>query len=271
MKLFVMSDIHSYHFSMMQALYKNGFQHDNPEHHLVICGDLFDRGPDAVKTFEFVKEMADKGRLIYVRGNHEDLLEQCIHEIVTGRGVSSHHISNGTFDTIVQLTGMNRYDLYIGTFDRKLFLEKINPILEFIGEESEYCAILKDYVFVHGWIPCESKDTNIYHGTKKFTNVCSDIFNSEKEGFHDEWAAARWINGMLAWSQGMTLPGKTIVCGHWHASWGHSRLHHEGEEFPQKTSDDWRKAFQPFVDEGIIAIDACTPYSGFCNCWTIEI
>ena len=269
MKLFVMSDIHSYHFSMMQALYKNGFQHDNPEHHLVICGDLFDRGPDAVKTFEFVKEMADKGRLTYIRGNHEDLLFDCVNEI--GRGfVSDHHIRNGTFDTIVQFTQMGYYDLRYG-FANKEWYDKIRPLLDFIEENTVDSAVAGDYVFVHGWVPCESKDTNIYHGTKKFTNVCPDIFNSEKESFHDEWAAARWINGMLAWSQGMTLPGKTIVCGHWHTSWGHSRLHHEGEEFPQKTSDDWRKAFEPFVDEGIVAIDACTAYSGFCNCWTIEI
>ena len=57
---------------------------------------------------------------------------------------------------------------------------------------------------------------------------------------------------------------KTIVCGHWHSSWGHCRLEGKCSEFG-KDSD-----FSPFYAEGIIAIDGCTAYSGRVNCIVLE-
>lgn len=252
MKLFVMSDIHSYHFSMMQALYKNGFDHDDPNHHLVICGDLFDRGPDAVKTFEFVKEMAEAGRLTYIRGNHEDLLFDCVEEIAKG-AVSQHHISNGTFDTVLQFTGGNYYDLRYGFADRGWY-DNIRPLLDFIAENAFDHAIAGDYVFVHGWVPCTSGGLD-------------ENWNSPDAN----WDGSRWINGMEAWAKGYRPEGKTVVCGHWHCSWGWSHLRLERKEFPKKHQEDWRESFEPFIDDGIIALDACTAYTGFCNCVVLEV
>ena len=37
-----------------------------------------------------------------------------------------------------------------------------------------------------------------------------------------------------------------------------------------KNKKDWKKSFEPFVDDGIIAIDACTAYTGLCNVIVIE-
>ena len=256
MKLFVMSDVHSYFEEMAEALHKNGFEMDNEDHHIVICGDLFDRGPDAVKLFEFVKDMAEKDRLTYVCGNHEDLLFDCVHEIYRGRGVSHHHISNGTFDTICQFTGMSKYDLCFGPLDRVEFNSKIEPILEFIRNETVDFAEAGDYIFVHGWIPCDPAEGVV---AKNWDTIDAD------------WDGARWINGMHAWARGAKLPGKTIVCGHFHASWGHSHLHCDRKEFPQKNRENWQMSFESFVDEGIIAIDACTAYTGFVNCLVLEV
>lgn len=59
-------------------------------------------------------------------------------------------------------------------------------------------------------------------------------------------------------------PGKTIVCGHWHASFGHSVYAKRCSEFMSDA------IFNPYVSEGIIAIDACTAHSGFVNCIVIE-
>lgn len=254
MKLFVLSDVHSFYEPMMAALEKNGFDINNPDHHIVVCGDLFDRGPDAVKMFEFVKEMTEKDRLTYVCGNHEDLLFDCANEIVRGRGVSHHHVSNGTFDTICQFTGMNKYDLCFGPLDKAEYEKKIMPVLDFINSNVVDYAEFADYIFVHGWIPCDC-----------YGNVPDNWDTAAAD-----WDGARWINGMSAWHKGARLPGKTIVCGHFHASWGHSHLRQDRKEFPQKNCKDWQKSFEIFKDEGIVAIDACTAYSGLCNCFVIE-
>ena len=78
---------------------------------------------------------------------------------------------------------------------------------------------------------------------------------------------------MEAWHQGVKVDGKTIVCGHWHASFGHSKFHGDGVEFPNErsTNPEHRRAnFDPFVDDGIIALDACTAYSHKVNCVVLE-
>ena len=256
MKLFVMSDVHSYFEEMAEALHKNGFEMDNEDHHVIICGDLFDRGPDAVKIFEFVKWLNEQGRLTYVCGNHEDLLFDCANEIIRGRGVSRHHISNGTFDTICQFTGMNKYDLCFGPLDRAEYEKKMTPILDFISLNTVDFAEAGEYIFVHGWLPCDPISGNV-----------PDNWDTPEA----DWESARWINGMQAWHRGAKLPDKTVVCGHFHSSWGHSHLHLDRKEFPQKNREDWEKSFEPFIDEGIIAIDACTAYTGFVNCLVLEV
>lgn len=40
----------------------------------------------------------------------------------------------------------------------------------------------------------------------------------------EAWDFARWINGMQASRDGVIEKNKTIVCGHWHCSYGHRFL-----------------------------------------------
>ena len=64
--------------------------------------------------------------------------------------------------------------------------------------------------------------------------------------------------------QTVTEAGKTIVCGHWHTSYGHSKFEGKGTEFG-KDAD-----FSPYIAPGIIALDACTARSGIVNYIVIE-
>ena len=79
------------------------------------------------------------------------------------------------------------------------------------------------------------------------------------------WEGARWINGMNAWAQGMRIEGKTIVCGHWHTSWGHSIIHGHCAEWGPNAN------FSTFKDEGIVALDACTALTDCVNCYVLEV
>jgi hypothetical protein len=78
------------------------------------------------------------------------------------------------------------------------------------------------------------------------------------------WSRARWINGMEAAHHGIRVPGKTIVCGHWHCSFGHFAYEKDGSEFGRDAN------FSPYRAEGILALDACTAHSGKVNCVVIE-
>ena len=77
-KYFISSDIHSFLYVMEKELKKKGFDERNPEHILIICGDLFDRGKETVKCLNFVCKMLKQDRVICIGGNHEDLLMELL-------------------------------------------------------------------------------------------------------------------------------------------------------------------------------------------------
>ena len=116
------------------------------------------------------------------------------------------------------------------------------------------------YIFVHGWIPCTRLKSWSHY---KYNYI--PIENWREVG-DSQWYEARWINGMLAHSQGVKEEGKTIVCGHFHASWGHLWLEHGDDEEvnEEEITDD------PYYADGIIAIDGCTARTGKVNCIVLE-
>ena len=268
-KYFCSSDIHSFFKAWMDALVENGFEVENINHHIVICGDLFDRGPDARECLSFAKEMAKQGRLHYVRGNHEDLLCDCYHDLMFGRSsISHHHISNGTIDTVRQfMNHLHMYDILNGIYERADLRKNVSEdVLDFIQEHCVDYFEVADHIFVHGWLPCVHNNDPIYYELDEYNNIYpnwrDDIDTPERDEY---WEQSRWINGMLAWAQGMRLPGKTIVCGHFHSSWGHAHIHGVSPEWGPTAN------FNMFKDNGIIALDGCTAYTGKVNVYTLEV
>lgn len=258
---FVVADTHGFKSLLAAALKQNGFQYRNPDHKLILCGDLFDRGAEAVEILRYVKTLKD--RFIYVRGNHEDLLYHCINEMDEHEWPNSCHFSNGTFDTIMQFCHMSKYDFadYYYEFNGckykdflKILHSKLDPVLAYITDHSVNYFELDNYIFVHGWLP------------ENYT-VAGD----------DAWSKARWLNGMENWkyqSKHDRLPtNKTVVCGHWHTSFGNSHYHlsEHLQEWPQKNKPNWQESFKPFIDTGIVALDGCVAYSGRVNVYKINV
>ena len=87
------------------ALAKAGYFVDTEPHKLILLGELFDRGREAKKMETFVMDLLDKDEIILIRGNHEDLFEELV---IDDHGMPyKHHMSNGTFDIAMQLTGFD--------------------------------------------------------------------------------------------------------------------------------------------------------------------
>ena len=57
---------------------------------------------------------------------------------------------------------------------------------------------------------------------------------------------------------------KTILCGHWHCSYGHATYERKGSEFGPDAD------FSPYSGPGVIALDACTAHSGKVNIVVLE-
>lgn len=231
-KFYVVSDIHGFYDEFKEALDKAGFDSTNPNHYLISCGDHFDRGP---KNREVMDYLMSLDRCILIRGNHEDLLEDMVK-----RGFPMwNDYSNGTVATVNEFN--NGANITPAFFDNAYHV--IHPFFDSMLNYFE----TKNYVFVHGWFP-KVKEGN--------WRECAHASN---------WRKARWYNGMKEAIVYKNLDpfSKTVVCGHWHTSWGHSYMDESEEWGP--TAD-----YSPFYAEGVIGIDACTAVSHRVNIIVIE-
>ena len=151
MRYYVVSDIHGFHSQLIAALNQAGFFADQQPHKLIVLGDLFDRGKEAKELEAFISDLMDKDLVILIRGNHEDLYEDLV-TVDKGIGLN-HHISNGTYDTALQLSGFDPVIATIRHYDfaeaaqQTIYYQKIIPAMRDFYETEHY-------VFVHGWIPC---------------------------------------------------------------------------------------------------------------------
>ncbi len=263
MRYYVVADIHGFFSELRKALLYAGFFADSEPHMLIVCGDMLDRGKETLEMQAFMMELLEKGELIFIRGNHEDLLECMLEDIEYNLWDfamgTSYHMRNGTWDTALTLAGMKNSEAL--TYYRDLiFKTRSSPFYKELMRASKDYFETEHYIFVHGWIPAKSEPASIWTPRVKNFSYDENWRNASKTA----WFEARWQNGMnLAKRFGVTEPGKTIVCGHFHCSWGHAK-EGRGEEWGENA------IFEPYFADGIIALDACTSYSGKVNCIVIE-
>ena len=243
-KLFVVSDIHSFYDIFKKELDKMGFDPNNENHWLIVCGDVFDRG---FQPNELLKFLMSLERKILIRGNHEYLLEElcircCPYEF---------DLANGTMQTINQLTN------------------EIDKRNNFYGEQFQVASIkldnyfkslinffeTKNYIFVHSWIPVNRSSNNNYEYISNWREI---NFNDKK------WEDATWANPFDMYKKGLNKTNKTIVFGHWHCSTGHKNDGKCKDEFLEGA------IWEPYYGEGVIGIDKCTAFTGRCNIIVLE-
>lgn len=248
MKYYITADVHGFYTGFHKALDDAGYFSDPEPHKLIILGDVFDRGLEAVQMQQFILQLMEQDDVILIRGNHEDLYEEMV---TTDEGLPvRHHKSNGTYSTALQLTGydpglaiMRNLDFAAAAQETPYFRQIIPAAIDYY--ETEH------YIFVHGWIP----------GVRE-RGGCYSYRADWRDADPEEWRWARWINGMDA-AQSCTEE-KTILCGHWHSSYGHRRYEHKGSEFGPDAD------FSPYYGPGVIALDACTAYSKKVNVVILE-
>lgn len=235
-KFFVVSDIHGCATVLKSCLRSARFEKNNPDHILLCLGDCFDRGYENVEVLEMLESIPNK---IMVKGNHEDLLEfaMCNREITE---IEKH---NGTDITIKQFFGDKSISLSGNiTINKKTEMKLIN----FISGMVDFYET-KNYIFVHGWIPC-------YEEIFK-PKIRENWRNTNEEG----WKVARFLLWHEMYALGLTLKDKTIVCGHSSCEYG--RMF----DTNRKRGDT-----SPYKGNGVIAIDANVYRTGKLNIIIIE-
>jgi serine/threonine protein phosphatase 1 len=249
MKLFCVSDIHSFYTAFKNALDEAGFDSANPDHWLVVCGDCFDRGPESEELLKYLMSLERK---ILVKGNHDLLLEDCCMREFP----YSHDVSNGTVKTINDIGHAGE-----GYSFDKCCEATWNRTAAYRASLVNYFETEK-YIFVHSWIPVISKDDLPAH----YTYGRSFEFNPEwRQASQEEWNEAMWGNPFLMAERGLNQTSKTIVFGHWHCSCGWAKA--EGRsEFD--TDAKWDPYFNS--EQNIIGLDSCTVYTKKVNVVLLE-
>ena len=161
MKYYVVSDVHGFFSLLKQALQEKGFFEDKEPHKLILCGDMLDRGKETIEMQEFMLNLLHNNELIFVRGNHEDLMIDMLDRFENYRweitlGVS-HHNSNGTWDSALQLSRMDEVNALRNTQE---FIYKVSEsgfYKELIPASVDYFET-ENYIFVHGWSPGFTED-----------------------------------------------------------------------------------------------------------------
>ena len=228
-KLFVVSDVHGHYTLLQRALADAGFDKENPDHLLICCGDYFDRGEENVEVLKFFERLK---HCVLLRGNHEDLLLKLLD---TGR-ILPHNYINGTIQTLQNFFGTRAIDPSTSTVDFTGKTRTVDRLCEFIDSTLDFCET-ENYVFVHGWIPCED-----YAGATP-----------------EQWEEARWIKWIHVYTGQPPIPGKTLVCGHYPAFFA-------GRFDPSRGEHN----ADIFCGNGLYAIDAGTYNSGQVNILVLE-
>lgn len=252
MKYYVSADVHGFFDEWIDALEEKRFNIDDPNHMIIICGDLFDRGTQPKEVQSFIMRLIKAGKVVLVRGNHEDLALELIENYYNYMFniKNSHHWHNGTFQTLLELTGMNYYEATTCLLEFKRRALETDYVKNIIPRMNNFYET-KRYVFVHAWIPLKE---NGYGIEEDWRNASDQL-----------WKTARWLNPVEMYKNKLYLKDKTLVLGHWHCSafWANF----DSKKYKEYGDD---ACFDPFITKEIIALDACTAVTKKVNVVVLE-
>ena len=290
-KYFVTSDVHSYLKPLKRALREAGWNPKTKSHVLVVLGDIFDRGGDTLGVYNFIRSIP-KERRVLVKGNHEELLLDLLKKDVP----ESYDYSNGTVKTLCQIANYPEkymddttlmWDFYEGKVPNsseyancqdyvcKVMRERFAEIKSIVNDSGipdwlrsdEWVNYfeLSDYVMVHSFIPLRDA------ALKKMSMPSNPEYFPEwrTEATPREWHEARWGCPYRQYDDGLFKePGKTLVCGHWHAF--DFRRHYERAVYDDVDLIYDKSIHDVYRHENMIALDACTALSDKVNVLKIE-
>lgn len=285
---FVVSDLHSFYRPFKINLFRAGFRKTNPNHILIVLGDIFDRGDDTLKVFELIKSIPSNRRIM-IKGNHEELFIKLAEKTFP----DSYDFSNGTVKTFCHIAGVSPDDLDISKIFSKAHIEgKVidyaqasnrrqalwYKIIEKVKESEIYNWILSNewldyfelnnHIFVHSFIPlrCKNDKTSKLFEYYPLYSIplqhLAPVPNWRTDAYYKEWEESRWGCPYKEFDAGLfnneIKNNKVLVCGHWYTSDFHLL-------YENKKND-----FSIYYSKNLIALDACTAYSKTTNVLVIK-
>lgn len=145
---FVISDIHSHYFAMKKALDNANYDEDNKQHHLLVLGDLFDRGKETIQVLDYLYTLNKKKKATILLGNHDTFILDFLRGNLDRVTLDIHF--NGFKKTLEQLSGIKVNIDKLN--EQRMIINQTFPYLkEWLSSFPLYLE-LEDYIFVHGGI-----------------------------------------------------------------------------------------------------------------------
>lgn len=270
-RYFVVSDIHSFFTALIKGLDQAGFDRNNKDHVLIVCGDIFDRGFETIEVYKFLRGLP-KSRCILIRGNHEDLY----FDLLKKDYPDSYDYSNGTVRTFVAIAKVHENS--VNPYYVSMLNEDFKENWAKVKEKVEKSAITKwlrsdrwinyyeldDNIFVHSFIPYKLKDAFAGIVSRKLPIDYFEYNPDWRKADDKSWLEATWGCPYKEFRAGLAKGeienGKRIICGHWHASDFHESFGTKGK------IDD----YDIYFGENLVALDACTALTDKVNVLVIS-
>lgn len=286
MKYFVISDLHGYYTLFKKSLDQCGYSIKNPNHTLVVLGDIFDRGEECREIYKFLKSIP-KDRVVLVRGNHDYLLFRLLRQDLP----DDIGYANGTVSTVCQMAYKSKesfkakyqsikdldYARYFTGSTTNILRAKWQTIVKralasdmykwFTSSQWVNYWEIDKFVGVHSFVPVNSKEwciynrllSRIYYGETQYFSPKLDW----REASSTAWELATWGCPYVYMDEGFFPEEgeKTLICGHYRTDAFHNHYEPETSE-----SGD----FSIYYSKKIIAIDGTVAYSKRANVLIID-
>ncbi len=154
-KYFVVSDIHGNYDEFIMALERNYFDISNPNHHVIVNGDIFDGdGKKVLEVIDYMKKLQVSDRLTFVVGNHdiafrklEDMRLSDDKQYVFLPSEENVRTDLNTFSQILKFdvnpANLESWDDFI-----KYYKKDLNSVCEWVRETSVDFVEIDNY-FIH--------------------------------------------------------------------------------------------------------------------------
>jgi len=246
-EIYTVSDLHGHYGIFKRDLKEAGYDENNENHLLVVCGDIFDRGRENLEVYEYLKHLTDVGKAVVIAGNHNLFITQYL----DGTNVSPfNYMRNGTNETLADFLHQtapfetwcllnNIEEPTYGNFATWIEIARNEINLEY-PELLPWLKSLPRYyetdnhIFAHASIDLDVEDWHYPH--------------CERHGLLD-WDALDFDDGNFIKKHNHT--GKTIIVGHF--SVAHLRQMHSLGDY-----DDYSILK---TDDNKVFIDGCAVLS----------
>lgn len=203
-KIFVISDIHGDYTALAKSLMEAGYNENDKNNFLIVCGDMFDRGSESLEVYKQLKRLTDENKAIVIRGNHETMFI----DYLKGKSITPfNYVYNGEKETFADFLHQTApFETWCALNEE---LPSLQAFAHWVKEARE--EINEEYPELLSWL----KNLPYYSETKNYIFTHGAIDTNALDWRIADWEQLTWDDSSF-WAKEINNTDKTVVVGHYH-------------------------------------------------------